>query len=211
MAEDSKDTSMEDLVQQGDDERKALYEEDEFDPVILVERVYQLWWRWADFHLFIISPTIDTISPPLIIPPAVIDDSGELEFVYTIYDHGYKLSTSKGEEMLTIGMSMYKLYLTIEKMIYLLVERLKSGGIDTETEVQIAFGGHELAQRKAFESVINLNYNVVVTNFDPGVWGERYLQNVKRLADKGYGYPPEAPRDTYRHPHTSTAATTKRS
>ncbi|AHE66101.1 hypothetical protein [Legionella oakridgensis] len=204
---DSQDIPTEDLAQAVYNERKVLYEEDEFDPIVLVERVYQLWWRWGDFHLFIISPTIDTISPPLIIPPATVDANGELEFVYTIYDHGYKLSTSKGEEMFTVGMSMYKLYMTIEKMIYLLVERLKSGGIDGETEVQVAFGGHELAQRKAFESVINLNYNVVVTNFDPGVWGERYLQNVKRLADKGYGYPPEAPRDTYRHAHTPTTAT----
>ena len=54
-------------------------------------------------------------------------------------------------------------------------------------------------QRNGFESIINLQYNVVVTNFDPGAWGDTYLQTVKRLADKGYGYPPEAPRDKYRH------------
>jgi hypothetical protein len=88
-----------------------------------------------------------------------------------------------------------------------LVERLKAGGVATDTEVQIAFGGHELAQRKGFESIINLSYNVVVTNFDPGPWGERYLQIVKRLADKGYGYPPESPRDTYRQSHTPTTMT----
>jgi hypothetical protein len=99
---------------------------------------------------------------------------------------------------------MCKLYYTIEKMIFLLTERLKTGGISVETEVQIAFGGHELAQRKTFESVINLPYNVVVTNFDPGVWGEKYLQTVKRLADKGYGYPPEAPRDSYRQTPSTT-------
>ncbi len=180
------------------------------DAVSRIEKVYQLWWHWADFQLFVISPTIDVISPPIIIPPERLPDSEELEFVYTIHDHGYKLCTSKGEDMYSVGMSMCKLYFTIEKMIFLLVERLKTGGTGTDTEVQVAFGGHELAQRKGFESIINLSYNVVVTNFDPGPWGERYLQIVKRLADKGYGYPPEAPRDTYRHPHAPTSTTVKR-
>ena len=189
-----------------EEQRKLLLEGDETDPVIQAERVYQLWWHWADFHLFIISPTIDAVTPPLLIPAEHLPQSEEYEFVYPIHDHGYRLITSKGEDMYSAGMAMCKLHYTIEKMIALLVERLKSGGIDTETEVQVAFGGHELAQRKGFESIINLNYNVVVTNFDPGVWGERYLQVVKRLADKGYGYPPEAPRDSYRHSHSSTPA-----
>ena len=98
---------------------------------------------------------------------------------------------------------MCKLYYTIEKMIFLLIERLKEGGIDKDTEVEVAFDGHELAQRKCFDSIINLSYNVVVTNFDPGTWGERYLAATKRLADLGYGYPPESPRDIYRKPHGS--------
>ncbi len=183
-----------------DDEQRELFLTE--DPVSLLEKVYQLWGHWADFHLFIVSPTIDIISPPLIIPAEIIPDTDELEFVYTIHDHGYKLSTSKAEDMYSAGMSMCKMYYTIEKMIFLLIERLKSGGVSTETEVQIAFGGYELAQRKAFESIINLNYNVVVTNFDPGVWGERYLQTVKRLADKGYGYPSESPRTSYRSSHS---------
>ena len=103
--------------------------------------------------------------------------------------------------MFIAGLSMCKLFYTIEKMIFLLVERLKEGGTDKETEVEVAFDGHEVAQRKCFDSVINLNYNVVVTNFDPGLWGERYLATTKRLAELGYGYPPEAPRDVYRKPH----------
>lgn len=173
-------------------------------PLSRVEDVYQLWWHWADFELAIISPTIQPISPPLILNPEPLPNSSELEFVYPIYDHGFKLVTSKGQEMYSAGMSMCKLFFTIEKMIYLLVERLKTGGIDAETEVQVAFAGHEIAQRKAFESVINLNFNVVVTNFDPGLWGERYLQVVKRLADKGYGYPPEAPRESFRQSHGAT-------
>lgn len=196
------DISDENFATIAEEHRQLLLTED---PVSLIEKVYQIWGHWADFHLFIISPTIDIISPPLVIPPEALPDSNEVEFVYNIHDHGYKLSTSKGEDMYSVGMSMCKMYYTIEKMIYLLIERLKSGGVGTEVEVQVAFGGHELAQRKAFESIINLSYNVVVTNFDPGVWGERYLQTVKRLADKGYGYPSEAPRDRYRQSHKSTS------
>lgn len=183
------------------EEGRKLLSENETDPVLLIEQIYQLWWRWADFELFIITPTIQIISPPLVVEPEPIEGSNEREFVYAIHDHGFKLTTSKGADMYSAGMSNCKLYYTVEKMIHLLIERLKSGGISQETEVQVAFGGHELAQRKAFESVINLSYNVVVTNFDPGAWGERYLQSVKRLADRGYGYPPEAPRDNYRHSH----------
>lgn len=190
-----------------DDERQLMLTDD---AVTIVEKIYQIWWHWAEFQLFIITPTIDVISPPLIIPPERLENSDELEFVYPIIDHGSKLCSSKTDEMYSAGMSMCKLYYTIEKMIFLLIERLKSGGISTETEVQVAFGGHELAQRKGFESIINLSYNVVVTNFDPGAWGERYLQTVKRLADKGYGYPSEAPRDIYRHPRETTPATQKR-
>ncbi|OGV40650.1 MAG: virulence factor [Legionellales bacterium RIFCSPHIGHO2_12_FULL_42_9] len=175
----------------------------ESDPVVLIERLYQLWWHWADFSLFIIQPTIEVIVPPIIIPPASLPDSNELEFVYPIHDYGYKLMTSKATDMFIAGMSMCKLYYTIEKMIFLLIERLKSGGVSTEMEVQVAFGGHELPQRKAFESVINLNYNVIVTNFEPGNWGERYLEVVKFLSDRGYGYPPETPRDNYRQSRSS--------
>ncbi|MFA6302411.1 MAG: virulence factor [Legionella sp.] len=188
------------------DARKLAMEEDLNNPVVLVERVYHIWWNWADFHLYIISPAMELILPQKIIMPEVLPNSTELEFVYPIHDFGTKLSVSKAEDMYSSGMSMCKLYYTIEKMIHILVDRLKSGGISTETEVQVAFGGHQLAQRKAFESIINLSYNVVVTNFDPGLWGERYLQTVKRIADKGYGYPPEAPRDTYRHPHQHAAS-----
>lgn len=165
-------------------------------PVTLIERVYQLWWRWADFSIYIVTPTIAAIVPPHIIEPEFNPTTNDYEFVYPIHDHGYMLTTSKGDDMYKAGMSMCKMFYTIEKMIYILVERLKSGGVDGETEVQVSFGGHEIAQRKAFESIINLAYNVVVTNFDPGEWGEYYLQVVKRLADKGYGYPRSAPRYT---------------
>jgi len=192
------------------DFRKSIMEDDLNDPIAIVQRVYQIWWHWADFHLHVISPHIDLFSSPVIIPAEKLPGSDELEFVYSIHDFGSKLSTSKSEDMYHGGMSMCKLYFTIEKMIAILIERLQSSGITQEDEVQIAFGGHELAQRKAFESVINLSYNVVVTNFDPGYWGENYLQVVKRIADKGYGYPSETPRDVYKQSKTSMASGIKR-
>ena len=167
-------------------------------------QVYLITWFCADFELTIIDPPLEQFDPPVVIQPEKLSESDEVEFVYPIYDYGYKLKTSKASEMYVVGMSMCKLYFTIEKMISILIDRLKSGGVSSEAEVQIAFGGHELAQRKAFESVINLAYNVVVTNFDPGIWGERYLQIVKRLSDKGYGYPSSAPRDIYRVSRNTT-------
>lgn len=197
----SADNPDNDFVQMADDARRQVMLDSSEDPVSLVERVYQIWWHWADFQMYIINPSIELITPPLIIQPDFLPGLDQKEFVYPIHDFGHKLTTSKALDMYTAGMSMCRLYYTIEKMIFLLVERLKSGGIDEQTEVQIAFGGHELAQRKAFESIINLQYNVVVSNFDPGTWGERYLQNVKRIADRGYGYPSESPRDSYKQPH----------
>jgi hypothetical protein len=179
--------------------------------VRLVERVYELWRHWADFHLYITYPLIPAITPPILHEPEFLSGTDEREFVYTIHDSGYKLSTSKSEDMFSAGMSMCKLFMTIEKMIYLLVERLKSGGIEMNTEVQIAFGGHVIAQRKAFESVINLSYNVVVTNFDPGTWGDNYLSIVKKLAEKGYGYPSETPRETFKLSRRGGASSISRS
>lgn len=206
----SADTPDNDFVQMADDARRQILLDSSEDPVLLVQQVYQLWWHWANFEMYIINPSIEGITPPLIIMPETLPGSDEKEFVYPIFDYGNKLMTSKALEMYTAGMSMCRLYYTIEKMIFLLLERLKSGGINEQTEVQIAFGGHELAQRKAFESIINLSYNVVVSNFDPGAWGERYLQNVKRIADKGYGYPPESPRSNYKQPHGSSSRSMSR-
>lgn len=193
------------------DDRKVAMLEDLNNPLSMVDKVYLLWWNWADFHIQILSPHFDFIKPSRIIEPEAIPGTNEYEFVYPIHDCGSKLSTSKSQDMFSVGMSMCKMYFTIEKMIYILIERLKDSGVDNETEVQVAFAGHELAQRKAFESVINLSYNLVVTNFDPGIWGERYLQNVKRLADRGYGYPPEAPRETFKQSFSGASSATKKS
>lgn len=203
MAEDNKPQPISENV------RAAFMKEDLNDPVRTIERVYELWRHWADFHLYINTPFIPAIYPPILHEPELVPGTNELEFVYPIHDEGFKLSASKAEDMFSAGMSMYKLFMTIEKMIFLLIERLKSGGVDKETEVQVAFGGHIIAQRKAFESVINLSYNVVVTNFDPGLWGEQYLSIIKNLAAKDYGYPSETPRDSYRVSRGSGAKNTR--
>lgn len=205
--DETTDVPQDEPGQETEQQKDELLDPDDLDSESVIEYIYQLWWRWGDFHLFVITPTIDVITPPLVIPPEPLDNSDELEFVYPIRDHGYKLSTSKGTELYSAGMSMCKLYYTIEKMVFMLIERLQTGGVSAETEVQVAFAGHELAQRKCFELIINLPNNVVVTNFDPGSWGEQYLQMVKRLADKGYGYLPPAPRKTYRQSHTPQGLT----
>jgi hypothetical protein len=198
--------SDETLIQTLEAQRQALLQGDEFDFLSQIEIVALLWWQCADFHLYVTHPVLERFSSPQIISPEKLSDSDQVEFVYSITNYGDQLSASKGEDFYAAGFSMCKLYFTIEKMITLLVERLKSEGVGEEAEVQVAFGGHEFAQRKAFESIINLKYNVVVTNFDPGQWGEKYLQNVKRISDQGYGYPTETPRDTYRNPTAINSA-----
>ncbi len=199
--------SDETLIQTLEAQRQSLMQGDGFDFLSQIEIVALLWWRFADFHLYVTHPVLERFSSPQIITSEKLADRNHEEFVYSIMDYGDQFSTSKGEDIFTAGFSMCKLYFTIEKIILLLIERLKNEGISEKTEVQLAFGGHEFAQRKAFESIINLKHNVVVTNFDPGSWGEKYLQNVKRISDQGYGYPTEAPRDTYRHPTTMNSST----
>jgi hypothetical protein len=156
----------------------------------------------ADIHIEVRGSFLEAITPCLIIKPESIS-ADEYEFVYDIQDWGNKLSTSKAEEMFYVGMSMCKLFYTIEKMIFILVERLKARGIDSETEIQVDLFGYPAAMRKMFESIINLNYNIVVTNFDPGLWGERFLEVVKGLSARGYGFLPGAPRDIYRQSRAS--------
>lgn len=176
------------------------------DAIPLAHVIYQLWQRWANFELMIVSPVLPSFNPPHIIPPEPLPNHEGTEFVYPIHDYGNKFKTSKQEELLSAGFSMCKLHYTIEKIIALLVKRLKEGGIDEEDEVQIAFSGHESSQRKGFESVINLKNNIVVINFEPGEWGERYLEIVKGP----YGTPPEAPRDIYRRSYTQNTPKPKK-
>ena len=145
-------------------------------------------------------------NPPQRIEPDTAQDQDEPEFVYPILDSGNRFSTSKQSELLSAGLSMCKMYYTIEKIIDILIQRLQKEGITPETEVQVLLNGHEVTKRKAFESIINLDHNVVVANFDPGAWGEKYLRTVKWLGEQGYGYPTKAPRDIYKKsPKTSRA------
>jgi len=179
--------------------RERLLNEGEPDLLDNIEMIYILLWGKSDFHLLVTTPILSPFATRQVLMPEQLEGSDDYEFVYPIADYGDKFSTSKGSELFSSGLSMLKLYCTIEKIIFILMERIKASGTKAETEIQVAFSGHELAQRKAFESIINLSYNVVISNFDPGRWGERYLQIVKRLADKGYGYPSAAPRqDVYR-------------
>lgn len=198
------DDDLEHYEHLAEETKKKLLRGEEDNPIQTMEQTYQLWWHWANLELSIDSPQIAPFEAPELIYPEKQADSDKTEPVYTIADYGNKLTTSKGDDMYVAGMSMFKLFSTIEKMIFILVERLKAEGIDSETEVHISLQGFEMAKRKAFESVINLSYNVVVTNFNPDAWGERYLQVVKILAEKGYGYPPESPRDKYRFTPKST-------
>ena len=67
---------------------------DSNNPVVLAEQVYHLWWNWADFHLYIISPHSDHHTSPNIIEPENIAGTDEQEFVYRIHDWGDRFSTS---------------------------------------------------------------------------------------------------------------------
>lgn len=159
---------------------------------------------WADFSLSILVPKVPHFKKPKIIKPELIADSQVCEFTNSILDYGTRLETSKfalldsGSNTRDFpGLSNCKFFYTIEKMIFLLIERVTQiKDVTEETEIQIAFEGHEIGKRKAFESVINLLYNVIVVNFDPGPWGERYLSIVKNVAEE-FGYPKPAPRMDY--------------
>lgn len=168
----------------------------------ILDYLYYLKMIWGDFHLYIVEPLIEIRVPDKIIPPKTFDD-GEIENVFDIHDEGFRLSTSRGVEGIVLGHSLLKFYNTIEKMVAILVERMSSGGVDKDVEVRVAFYGHELGQRKAFESILNLEQNVVVTNFDGGEWADRLMNMVLNLADRGYGLPSSSPRKSYVGPNTS--------
>lgn len=178
------------------------------DEATLMESLYYLWILWADFTVFIDAPGIPKAKEPTFILPTVDPKTKAVEPVYRIVDWGDRFITSRGEDVGVSTRSTAKFFNTIEKVIGLMLARIKEhmdfeeeGGEEGGSagpEARIVFAGHELGQRKAFESVINLRENVVVTNFDPGAWGQRHLQNIKRISDAGYGLPPQAPRSSWR-------------
>lgn len=134
-------------------------------------------------------------------PQALIEDPNHLEFVYPILDYGNCLASSKAMDNLFSGQSMLKMYYTIDKMISILHAKIQAKEEERGSsfpEVSIELLGYELCLRKAFEVIINLPENWTV-DYEPGDWGNRYLDILQKLAEKGYSYPPPAPRDYYRH------------
>lgn len=166
------------------------------DSIDLEEMLFYLWKSWADFSLTVTFPSLPEISPPQKHLPRKHSD-GTLENVLVIHDYGPKLSTSRGEEAFSPKTSFYKFYNTIDKMVNILLEKLKNEGIAAEEEVRVAFSGFELGCRKAFESVLNLEENVLVVNYDPGKWGDLYMKNVLAMVERGYGMPKSSPRTDF--------------
>lgn len=155
-----------------------------------------LWTVYANFQVIVVSPFLDTISPPVIINPAYDKKTQYFENVYTIMDHGYAFSTSRGEESAMGTTAMGKLYNTIQKIIQLVLKRLMertggAGSFDPQEEIKLALFGHELGKRKAFALAMDLEANVNIVNFDPRIWGERFINNLKNMIATGHGYPPD--------------------
>lgn len=168
---------------------------DVFDEILLLKDVYYLWILWADFHVYITSPYFPPKFPATIIEPEYDEKTKRYEYVYPIFDYGDRFSASVGEDLIESTRATGKYLSTIEKMMRLMIERAKSveeeeeggaGEEGAEIEIRIAFAGHEIGQRKAFKISVTSNENIVVTNFDPGEWGERQLRTMEHLADRGY-------------------------
>lgn len=163
---------------------------------VLSEYLNYLWMVYANFQVMIVEPFIETKEPPIRIPPAYDKDKQVYENVYMIVDHGYSFSTSRGEESAMGTVAMGKLYNTIQKIIRLIIQRLmeKAGGggsFNPQEEIKLALFGHELGKRKAFALIMDLEANVNIVNFDPRVWGERFIANLKNMIASGRGYPPD--------------------
>ena len=92
--------------------------------------------------------------------------------------------------------------MTIEKMVALMSNRIAAATANLENppaEWIFALDGHEYCKRKIFEVIINHPDNWLIINYDPGQWGTVYLNSLKLLNQKNFDYPPNAPRDIYRH------------
>lgn len=153
-----------------------------------------LWMIYVNFQAMIVSPFVETIFPPILIPPVYNKDTQAYENVYNIYDHGYSFSTSRGEESALGTTAMGKLYNTIQKIIHLIVQRLKEkaggeGAFNPQDEIKVALFGHEFGKRKAFALAMDLEANINIVNFDPRIWGERFINNLKNMIASGRGYP----------------------
>lgn len=159
-----------------------------------------LWLIYADFHITVVEPFIQIIEPPTIIKPAYDQERQMYENVYTILDYGYAFRTSRGEDASLGSTAMGKLYNTIHKIIRLVLKRVQdeaSGGtgkFDPNAEIKIGLFGHELGKRKAFALIMDWDINANIVNFDPRIWGERFISNLKNMIASGRGYPPDLKR-----------------
>ena len=174
----------------------------EYNPEALKKSIALIQQQYAHIQIRIDDPYFAFKELPDVIAPAPLqNNSNELEWVYPIFDFGDRLCSSKTLDNQIDNHSMFKMFMTIEKMIFLMHEKLNhklaSGGEPVDENL-LYLDGHILCLRKAFEVIINLPDNWVVMNFDPGDWGNNYLAILQRLKNKGFQYPPPAPRDVYR-------------
>lgn len=161
---------------------------DLFDEVSMLNDVYYIHALWADMHVHLITPYFEPAYPPKIIEPGV-DSNGSPEHVYAIFDYGDRFSTSV-DDIVNATRSTGKYLNTIDKMIQIVIERCKAADdwddSDDKMEMRVAFEGHEIGQRKAFNDCIMSQENIVVTNFEPGEWGERQIRTMEHRAEKGF-------------------------
>lgn len=163
---------------------------------VLSEYLNYLWMVYADFQMMIVSPFVETIDPPFVIKPAYDKKLQMYENVYVILDYGYAFRTSRGDDAPLGTTAMGKMYNTIQKIIRLMMKRIietsgGTGSFDPTEEIKLALFGHELGKRKAFALVMDLEANVNIVNFDPRIWGERFIANLKNMIASGRGYPPD--------------------
>lgn len=160
------------------------------DDITLMNAIYYIWAHWIDFHIYVLSPILEPQLPAIIIPPGTDPKTKKPEHVYPIFDYGNRLSASVGPHLASGTRSTGKMLNTVKKMIKLLLEKVKEGTgvqeLTPETEIQLAFDGHELSQRMAFKDCIMRPEHLVITNFEPGAWGELQLRTMEELARKGY-------------------------
>jgi hypothetical protein len=166
---------------------------DEMADMTLMQNVYYIWLLWVDFHIFINQPYVPPQYPPKVILPGKDPKTGQSEYVYSIFDFGDHFSTSVGENLARGTRSTGQLLNTIYKIISLVITRVQSIDVDAGGEeggdgkaIRVAFDGHEIGQRMAFKQCVMNEKNILVTNFDPGDWGERQLRTMEVLAEKGY-------------------------
>ncbi len=160
------------------------------DDITMMNAIYYIWAQWIDFHIYILTPLIDPQFPPKIIEPGVDKKTQKPEHVFPIFDYGNRLSASVGKDLPSGTRSTGKMLNTVKKMIEILLEKVKQSlgtqQLEPETEIQLAFDGHELSQRMAFKDCIMRPEHLVITNFEPGAWGELQLRTMEELARKGY-------------------------